>query len=87
MSSARRGSASRSVGAAERLRRWVQWMAGRLGGASRTERRLRRDLIAGLMGDEAAADRLIAYERRRAPRASAEEHVRSALHRLQRDRR
>lgn len=54
---------------------------------SRSERRLRRALVARVMGNEATADRLEAFERTRAPRASREQHLRSALDRLARDRR
>ena len=53
----------------------------------RTKRRLRRELMNKVLGDEATADRLVAYERRLAPRASLEEHLRRALGRLDRDRR
>jgi len=53
----------------------------------RTERKLRRELMNKVLGDEATADRLVAYERRRAPRDSLEEHLKRALGRLDRDRR
>ena len=53
----------------------------------RTERKLRRQLLSKVLGDEATADRLIAYERRRAPRSSLEENLRQAIGRLDRDRR
>jgi hypothetical protein len=53
----------------------------------RTERKLRRELMSKVLGDEATADRLVAYERRRAPGASLEEHLKRALGRLGRDRR
>jgi hypothetical protein len=52
-----------------------------------SKKTLRRTLVARLLGDEAAARRLIEFERARTPEASEKELIDRAIRRLERDRR
>jgi type II secretory pathway pseudopilin PulG len=48
---------------------------------------LYRQLLGRVLGDRQVADRLVAYERERAPDTSESERIRRATQRLDRDRR
>lgn len=51
------------------------------------EGQLYQRLVAKVMGDHAAAERLIAFEKKRAPQADRAELIRRAIDRLDYDRR
>ena len=65
-------------------RRSVRRRGGKLRGP-RTA--LYRELVRQVRGDRACAERLLRYERQRAPEVSETEFVRRALERIERDRR
>jgi hypothetical protein len=73
-----------AVAAAVLRRRSVSRRGGKLCGP-RTA--LHRELVRRVRGDRACAERLLHYEREKAPEASETELVRRALDRLERDRR